>query len=78
VVTKRRQDVEEVVECFEAGWHRHAFAALRSSHLIWCPGPGRGRICQVIDDARHTLFVQNQRLQDMVISSAWFAPPGAA
>ena len=37
------------------------------SHLIWCPGPGRDRICQFIDQARHRLFVQNERYQDMVI-----------
>ena len=67
VVTTRRHDVAEVVECFEANWHRHAFDAHRKSHLIWCPGPGRDRICQFIDQARHRLFVQNERFQDMVI-----------
>jgi len=67
VVTTRRHDVAEVVECFEADWHRHAFDAHRKGHLIWCPGPGRDRICQFIDQARHRLFVQNERFQDMVI-----------
>jgi len=67
VVTTGRHDVAEVVECFEADWQRHAFDAHRKSHLIWCPGPGRDRICQFIDQARHRLFVQNERFQDMVI-----------
>jgi cardiolipin synthase len=67
VVTTRRHDVAEVVECFEADWHRHAFDPHRNSHLIWCPGPGRDRICQFIDQTRHRLFVQNERFQDMVI-----------
>jgi cardiolipin synthase len=67
VVTTRRHDVAEVVECFEADWHRTAFDPRRKSHLIWCPGPGRDRICQFIDQARHRLFVQNERFQDMVI-----------
>jgi cardiolipin synthase len=67
VVTKRSHDVAEVIECFEADWHRHAFTPQHKSHLVWCPGPGRDRICQFIDEARHRLFVQNERFQDMVI-----------
>ena len=67
VVTARREDVAEIVECFEADWHRHDFAPHHKSHLVWCPGPGRDRICQFIDEARHRLFVQNERFQDMVI-----------
>jgi phosphatidylserine/phosphatidylglycerophosphate/cardiolipin synthase-like enzyme len=67
VTTTRQQDVAEIIEGFEADWHRRAFAALRSSHLVWCPGPGRERICRFIDEARHRLFVQNERFQDMVI-----------
>jgi cardiolipin synthase A/B len=35
--------------------------------LIWCPGPGRDRICDFIDEAKHKLFVQNERYQDAVI-----------
>jgi len=67
VVTTRRHDVEEIIECFEADWRRQPFDPHRKSHLIWCPGPGRDRICQFIDEARHRLFVQNERFQDMVI-----------
>jgi cardiolipin synthase A/B len=67
VVTTRRHDVDEIIECFEADWRRQSFAPHQKSHLIWCPGPGRDRICQFIDEARHQLFVQNERFQDMVI-----------
>ena len=67
VVTKRRHDVAEMIECFEADWHRHAFDPRRGGHLVWCPGPGRARICRFIDRARHTLFVQNERFQDAVV-----------
>ena len=38
-----------------------------SAHLIWCPINGRERIAQFIDQAKHTLFVQNERYQDTVI-----------
>ena len=37
------------------------------AHLIWCRGNGRERIARFIDDAKHTLFVQNERYQDAVI-----------
>jgi len=67
VVTTRSHDVSEIVECFEADWHRHQFAPGAQSHLVWCPGPGRDRICEFIDAARHSLFVQNERFQDMVV-----------
>ena len=67
VVTTRPHDVSEIIECFEADWHRHHFAPGAASHLVWCPGPGRDRICEFIDAARHTLFVQNERFQDMVV-----------
>jgi phosphatidylserine/phosphatidylglycerophosphate/cardiolipin synthase-like enzyme len=67
VVTAHRQDVAEIIECFDADWHRHGFDPHHKSHLVWCPGPGRDRICQFIDEARHRLFVQNERFQDMVI-----------
>jgi phosphatidylserine/phosphatidylglycerophosphate/cardiolipin synthase-like enzyme len=67
VVTKRGHDVAEIIECFEADWHRHAFAPREKSHLIWCPGPGRDRLSQFIDEAKHRLFVQNERYQDTVI-----------
>jgi cardiolipin synthase len=67
VVTTRSHDVAEIVECFEADWHRQTFEPRNKGHVVWCPGPGRDRICQFIDQARHRLFVQNERFQDMVI-----------
>jgi phosphatidylserine/phosphatidylglycerophosphate/cardiolipin synthase-like enzyme len=66
VVTTRRHDVAEIIECFEADWHRQAFEPHGKSHLVWCPG-GRERLCRIIDGAKHRLFVQNERYQDMVI-----------
>jgi phosphatidylserine/phosphatidylglycerophosphate/cardiolipin synthase-like enzyme len=67
VVTTSHHDVAEVLECFEADWHRHAFEPHEKSHLIWCPTYGRERICRFIEQASHTLFLQNERFQDTVI-----------
>src|SRR5262245_11721677 len=67
VVTTKHSDVSEMVDGFEADWHRQAFEPHRNSHLVWCPGPGRDRICDFIDNATHTLFLQNERFQDTVV-----------
>jgi cardiolipin synthase A/B len=67
VVTSHAHEVGEVVECFDADWKRQAFSPGAHSHLIWCIGNGRQRIGQFIDDAKETLWVQNERYQDPVI-----------
>jgi len=66
VVTTHRREVREIVDCFEADWHRQAFAPGERSKLVWCPG-GREQVARFIDEARHTLFVQNERYQDTVV-----------
>ena len=67
VVTSHAHEVAEVIECFDADWKRHEFKPGDSSHLIWCVGNGRQRIGQFIDDAKETLWVQNERYQDPVM-----------
>ncbi len=67
VVTSHKHEVDEIVECFEADWDRKKFEPGVKAHLIWCPINGRDRIAQFIDEAKHTLFVQNERYQDAVI-----------
>jgi phosphatidylserine/phosphatidylglycerophosphate/cardiolipin synthase-like enzyme len=67
VVTTHRHEVDEVIECFEADWNRTHFTAGDHSHLIWCIGNGRQRIGRLIDEAKETLWLQNERYQDPVI-----------
>jgi cardiolipin synthase len=67
VITERKREIAEIADGFEADWHRQSFSPRRQSHLIWCPGLGRDRICDFIDAARHKLFIQNERYQDTVI-----------
>jgi len=67
VITERKRDVAEVVDGFDSDWHRETFSPRKNSHLIWCPGLGRYRICEFIDEAKHKLFIQNERYQDSVI-----------
>ena len=74
VVTDHPQEVKEIVQCFEADWDRQPFDGAPDSHLIWCSGNGRERIAHFIDEAKHSLWLQNERYQDPSLLSAWFAP----
>jgi phosphatidylserine/phosphatidylglycerophosphate/cardiolipin synthase-like enzyme len=67
IVTTHYKGVQEVMDCFEADWHRKPFKPGLSAHMIWCPNDGRERVARFIDETKHTLFVQNERYQDQVI-----------
>jgi len=67
IMTTNARDVHEVAEGFDADWQRRTFQPPHDTRLVWCPGPGRDRICDFIDRARHRLFVQNERFQDTVV-----------
>jgi cardiolipin synthase len=67
VVTTHKKEIAEMVTCFEADWARQEFTPSRHSELIWCPNNGRERIADFIDSAKHSLWLQNERYQDMVI-----------
>lgn len=67
IITTHPEEVEEIILCFEADWHRKKFDGGENSKLIWCSLNGRAKIAKFIDEAKHTLFVQNERFQDLVI-----------
>jgi cardiolipin synthase len=67
IVTSHAHEVAEIIECFEADWHRKPFKVDEHSRLIWCCGNGRERIAQFIDNAKDSIFLQNERYQDAVI-----------
>src|SRR5580698_3222683 len=67
IVTSHAHEVAEVIECFEADWHRKPFKGDEHSHLIWCSGNGRELIADFIDRAKESIFLQNERYQDAVI-----------
>jgi len=64
VITRHAHEVEEIINGFEADWNRQDFA---SKHLIWCRGNGRERITQFINQAKHSLWLQNERYQDQMM-----------
>jgi cardiolipin synthase A/B len=67
VITSKPHEVAEITNCFEADWHRQDFASGQSAKLIWCKGNGRERITHFIDEAKHSLWLQNERYQDQMI-----------
>jgi cardiolipin synthase A/B len=67
VVTTHPHEVEEVINGFEADWSRQDFASGDTAHLIWCRGNGRERIAQFINQAKHSLWLQNERYQDQMM-----------
>src|ERR1700730_9471524 len=67
VVTEHPQEVNEIVQCLKEYWEQHPFDGAPNSHLIWCSGNGRERIAHFIDEAKHSLWLQNERYQDPVI-----------
>ncbi|BDG05044.1 phospholipase D-like domain-containing protein [Anaeromyxobacter oryzae] len=66
VVTSHKHEVREIVDCFEADWNRQRFDRGEGSKLVWCPG-GREQMAHLIDEAKHTLFLQNERYQDTIL-----------
>ena len=67
IITYHPHEIKEITLCFEADWYRENFDASEDLNLIWCSNNGRTRIAKFIDEAKHTLFVQNERFQDLVI-----------
>jgi phosphatidylserine/phosphatidylglycerophosphate/cardiolipin synthase-like enzyme len=67
IITSHPHEVEEIILCFDADWHRTTFDPGENSKLIWCSVNGRAKIAHFIDEAKHTLFVQNERFQDLVV-----------
>jgi cardiolipin synthase A/B len=67
VETTKKSEIAEMVRCFDADWAEQPFVPDPDSDLIWCPNNGRQRIANFIDGAEETLWLQNERYQDMVI-----------
>jgi phosphatidylserine/phosphatidylglycerophosphate/cardiolipin synthase-like enzyme len=67
IITSYPHEVEEIIMCFESDWERTDFNPGGDARLIWCSVNGRTRIARFIDEAKHSLFIQNERYQDLVI-----------
>jgi cardiolipin synthase len=66
IITDDPEQVSEIRECFDADWNRTNFEG-KHPHLIWCTGNAREKIASFIDNAKNSLYLQNERFQDAVI-----------
>lgn len=67
VFTREREEVAEVARGFEADWTRSSFDGGPQARLVWCKGNARERLAHLIDHARDSLWLQNERYQDETI-----------
>ncbi len=67
IITDHPEEVKEILDCFDADWERKEFDSSDNAGLVWCTGNGRAKIAKLIDEAQNSLFIQNERYQDMVI-----------
>ncbi len=66
LVTTHAREVRQVIHCFEADWHRERFDPGEGGRLVWSPG-SRDCVSRFIDEARHTLVIQNERFLDATV-----------
>ncbi len=67
ITTTWRDDVNRILECFEADWNRHPFTPDDHPSLVWCRGNGRKIIGEFIDRAENKLWIQNERYDDETV-----------
>jgi cardiolipin synthase A/B len=70
VVDTDRTDVAAIVATFSADFAHHAITPPDGADLVWSPTNAQASILAVIDSARHTLAVENEEMNDSVITSA--------
>jgi cardiolipin synthase len=65
VTTTKKNEVKEMIRCFDADWARKPFKPDPKSRLLWCPNNGRERIAAVIDGAKTDISDQaRDRIKD--------------
>ena len=78
LVTSHKHEVEEVAQCFDADWIRPSSSRGGiASHLVPRQRPP-AKFGELIDDSKHSLWLQNERYQDPVIIEHLIRAHGAA
>ncbi len=68
VVDADPADVAEIIRVFEADW-THTRPDLADAHLVWSPVNARARIEALIDEAKASLDLEQEEMQDAEIGS---------
>jgi len=66
VVVDDAEIAQEVSECFEADWESRKFAP-SNPRLIWSNATSRRGVCDIIDDAKHSLILQHPKFSDVTV-----------
>ncbi|NDG75116.1 MAG: cardiolipin synthase [Synechococcaceae bacterium WB8_1B_136] len=67
VVTHDPVAIEQVINGFEADWHRQFFVPRLDAGLVWSSAHSRGQMARIIDAATTTLWIQHPKFVDAVI-----------
>ncbi len=67
VVTTNPKQVAQVIECFEADWHRKLFEPDPDSGLLWSSNNSRQIMAWFIDTAEKELIIQHPKFVDATI-----------
>ena len=67
IVTTCAQEVQEVIDGFEADWTRDTFEPPEESTLLWSATNSRHRMAWFIDAAKHELVIQHPKFVDATI-----------
>ncbi|MFM9087986.1 MAG: phospholipase D-like domain-containing protein [Cyanobium sp.] len=67
VVSRNPAVAAQVLEGFEADWHRTFFAPALDVGLVWSSAHSRGQMARLIDAAQSTLWIQHPKFVDAVI-----------
>ncbi len=67
IVTDNRDQIDEIIACFEADWHRRPFEPDHDSGLLWASNNARSLMAWFIDTAEEELLIQHPKLVDATI-----------
>jgi phosphatidylserine/phosphatidylglycerophosphate/cardiolipin synthase-like enzyme len=67
VVTHDPVAIEQVINGFEADWHRQFFEPRLDVGLVWSSAHSRGQMARIIDAATTSLWIQHPKFVDAVI-----------
>ena len=67
IVTAHKAQVDEVIGCFEADWHRKPFEPGADAGLLWSSNNARQRMAWFIDSADKELVIQHPKFVDATI-----------
>lgn len=70
VIDTKHSDVAAIVKTFNADFAGHSITPPDGADLVWSPTNARASVLSVIKEAKHTLAVENEEMDDPAVTSA--------